>query len=302
MCTPNTELKFCTCIEGDIAEIKNIYIWTLYRYYGSRESLIRGKAMMPVKDFQNGISLENISSKLNEGNLFDFDYIPQERDTLSIRFNAENRTEYKYLSLIFRNGTWQQGQNYLFTSIEKNIAKGEVKVIYQEENEFLKHCENLKIQNGIEIPESVKVRCANLKNDSRDPIYLAIKNFKEYKVFYHPDFIKSVTDQYFNEFPESEDLSRFQSLLDEAQTKFSLKEKKFVSEKTDFYFINQCLEKSDNNVQYVFVAIHIKGEEYMIINGRFYAKPIFSKGKRKTYFISKTKKINYEIFKLSKDY
>lgn len=79
--------------------------------------------MMPVNDFQNGISAENISSKLNEGNIFDFDYTPQERDTLSIRFNAENRTEYKYLSLIFKDGIWQQGQNHIFTSIEKNICR-----------------------------------------------------------------------------------------------------------------------------------------------------------------------------------
>ena len=164
MCTPNTELRFCTCIEGDIPEIKNIYVWTLYRYYGSRESLRRGKAIMPVKDFQNGISVENIRSKLNEGNIFDFEYTPQERDTLSIRFNAEHRAEYKYLSLIFRDGIWRKGSNPFFTSIQKNIAKGEVKVIYREENKFLKHCEYLESKYGIEIPESIKIQCANLKN------------------------------------------------------------------------------------------------------------------------------------------
>jgi len=119
---------------------------------------------MPVKDFQNGISVENIRSKLNEGNIFDFEYTPQERDTLSIRFNAEHRAEYKYLSLIFRDGIWRKGSNPFFTSIQKNIAKGEVKVIYREENKFLKHCEYLESKYGIEIPESIKIQCANLKN------------------------------------------------------------------------------------------------------------------------------------------
>ncbi|PVV56519.1 hypothetical protein [Chryseobacterium sp. HMWF035] len=106
MCTPNTELQFCTCTEGNINDIKDIYIWTLYKYLGSRESSLRGKILMPTYNFENGISTENISSKLNEGNIFDFEYTPQERDTLHIKFNAKNRAEYKYFSVIFRDGIW----------------------------------------------------------------------------------------------------------------------------------------------------------------------------------------------------
>jgi hypothetical protein len=134
MCTPNTKLQFCTCIEGDINDVKNIYIWTLLRYLSSKESRLRGKIMMPIYDFENGISAENISSKLNEGNIFDFDYAPQERDTLHIKFNAKNNEEYKYFSLIFRDGIWQEGNNPFFSSRLEEIAEGEIKVIYNENN------------------------------------------------------------------------------------------------------------------------------------------------------------------------
>jgi hypothetical protein len=131
MCIANNELKFCTCVEGNIYEVKNVYIWTLARYIGSKESRIRGKIMKPSKDFENGITADKIISKLNAGNIFDFDYTPQERDTLYISFNAQHRAEYKYFSLIFRDKTWQEGTNPIFTSINNKIAESEVKIIYK---------------------------------------------------------------------------------------------------------------------------------------------------------------------------
>ena len=134
MCAPGNEIKFCTCVEGSIDEIKNIYIWNLSRYIGPKESMRRGKIMIPVKDFENGISAENIISKLNTENIFDFEYTAQERDTLHISFNADITAKYKYFSLIFWEGKWQEGRNSVFTSIIKKIAGGEVKIINKEEN------------------------------------------------------------------------------------------------------------------------------------------------------------------------
>lgn len=105
MCIPNTELRFCTCAEADIYEIKNIYIWTLRRYLGPKESNRRGKIMIPTENFNNGISIENIIAKLTAENVFDFEYAPKERDTLHISFNAKNREKYLYFSLIYINKT-----------------------------------------------------------------------------------------------------------------------------------------------------------------------------------------------------
>ncbi len=301
MCTPNTELKFCTCIEGDIAEIKNIYIWTLYRYYGSRESLRRGKVMMPVDDFQNGISVENISLKLNEGNIFDFDYAPEERDSLHISFNAENSQEYKYFSLIFKNGIWQEGNNPFFTSIQKEIATGEIKVIYKEENHFLKHCEYLESEYGIVIPESIKVKYAHIKSDSEDPIYLAIRNLKRYKLFYTPEFIKSVAKTYFKIYPD-ENSERLQEMINSAQNKFSLLESKFISGTENFNFLNRCLKDLNYEINKCFsVAIPIDDENYLIINGILSGTMITKVIREKKYIKNKTQKLRFENFEIIKN-
>lgn len=302
MCTPNTELQFCTCTEGDIYETKDIYIWALYRYHGSREPLIRGKVMMPVKDFENGISAENMISKVNHENIFDFDYTPQERDTLYISFNAKNRTEYKYFTLIFRDGVWQKGNNPVFGSIEEEIAKGKIKVIYKEENIFLKHCEYLKDNYGIKIPESIKVRCANLKDDSPDPIYLAIKNFKEYKIFYRQEFIKYVVKTYFKIYSD-ENSDRLQTIINSAQNKFSLLENKFISKTENLAFLNRCFKDLNKDVEKCFtVAIPIGDKEYLFIDGHLIGRTGFKSKRNNKYYKSKLQKIKFEDFELFRDY
>jgi len=303
MCTPNTELQFCTCAEGNINDIKDIYIWSLYRYHGSRESLIRGKVMMPVKDFENGISAEHIISKLNHGNIFDFDYIPQERDTIHISFNAKNRAEYKYFTLIFRDGVWHEGRNPWFVSIEKNIAKGKVKVLYKEENLFLKHCEHLKSEYGIKIPESVKVRCANLKDDSQDPVYSAIKNFKEYKIFYRQEFIEYTVKTYFKIYPD-ENSDRLQAMIDSAQNKFSILEEKFISETENFAFLNRCFKDLDKSLEKCFfITIPFENKEtHLFINSNLIGITGFKSNRNNRYFKNKSQKIKFEDFELFKDY
>ncbi|WP_165571960.1 hypothetical protein [Chryseobacterium vrystaatense] len=49
--------------------------------------------MIPTEDFENGISVENIISQLNTESIFDFEYTPQERDTLDIIFNSKKTTD-----------------------------------------------------------------------------------------------------------------------------------------------------------------------------------------------------------------
>lgn len=301
MCTPNTELQFCTCIEGDIYEIKDIYIWTLRSFVGSKESKIRGKIMKSIEDFENGISTENIISKLNTENIFDFDYIPKENDTLHISFNATNRAEYKYFSLIFRNKIWQEGRNPAFASIEREITKGELKVIYGEENIFLQCCKNLKSEYGIEIPESIKVRYANFEDDSQDPIYLAIINFKEYKIFYKEEFIKQVINTYFHTFSKPENSDILQILVDEAQNKFSLLENKFIPENTNLSFLNRCFKDMGNSTEKCFfIAIPFENkEEYLFVgNDQLYGKIGFKSNRKNSYFKKNSQKLKFEDFHL----
>lgn len=300
MCTPNNEIKFCSCIEGDIYEIKNIYTWTLSRYTGTKESKRLGKIMIPTEDFENGISVENIISQLNTESIFDFEYTPQERDTLDIIFNAKNRTEYKYFTIIFRDQIWQEGRNPIFTSISKEIAAGEIKITYKEENIFLKHCENLKSKYGIEIPESIKERCSNLKNDSQDPVYLAIKDFKEYKIFYNSEFMKYIAKKYFRIYPDTENSDRLQLMVDEAQNSFSLTEKKFVSKEANLSFINQCFNDLNNDLdECLSIAIPVQNDQYLIVEGRLSGRTVFKSKKDNRYFKNISQKLKYEGFELS---
>lgn len=128
MCTPTNEIQFCTCIDEDLKETKDIYIWTLYRYLGEYKSELRGKILMVIKDFYNGISIQSVTEKLNNGNVFDFDYIPKERDSLHISFNASNRREYNYFKVIYRKGRWQEGGNPFFGSHLEKINGGKIDV------------------------------------------------------------------------------------------------------------------------------------------------------------------------------
>lgn len=301
MCTANNEIKFCTCAEGNIDEIKNIYIWTLNRYMSSKESRIRGIIMRPIEGFENGISTDGILSKLNMGNIFDFEYTPQERDTLQIRFNAKHRVEYQYFSLIFKDKIWQKGRNPAFTSKEEKIAEGEVQIMYKKENLFLKHCEDLQAKYGIEIPESVKIKASGLPIDSSDPVYLAIKNFKECKIFYTEDFIELATRKYFDTHPNAESSEKLQLMIDQAQNSFSLPEKKFVSHETDFSFLNDCFHDLGGNIDKgVVIAIPIQDREYLIVNGFLYGRTVVRSQKDKRYFKNKNQKLKYEGFESSK--
>lgn len=128
MCNVTNTIKFCTCVNEDLKKEKDIYIWTLYRYLGSRESKFVGKIMLPVDDLNNGITVENIISKLNKENVFDFDYTAVDKDSLHICFNAEKFNHYKYFTLIFKKGVWQEGSNSFTSALEEVIAKGKIEL------------------------------------------------------------------------------------------------------------------------------------------------------------------------------
>ncbi|WP_262148576.1 hypothetical protein [Chryseobacterium foetidum] len=91
-----------------------------------------------------------------------------------------------------------------------------------------------------------------------------------------------------------------QSLVDKAQTQFSLSDKKFISEKVDFSFLNECLTNFESYLDCLFITIPLKEDVYIITDGRLHLEEIISKGKRKTHFINKAQKLNYEVFSLKR--
>jgi HEAT repeat protein len=131
MCQENNRFIFCSCVDEDENpekdELVDYYTWYLTKYLGSKESSIRGKIMIPKKDLGNGITLKNTLDQLNsDTNCFDFDYVPSERDCLGIQI-PHPIERHRYFKVIFIDNKWQQGSNYVFTSITEKIASGKIK-------------------------------------------------------------------------------------------------------------------------------------------------------------------------------
>lgn len=126
MCQNNLEIKFCTCAKM-VKENMNEYYWVLNRFIGTKENNRRGKIAIPLNDLGNGITTDNIIEFLNKNNCFDFEYLPQDLDTLVISIFKENNHR-NYFSLIFKNNSWIKGNNPAFRSIKKPIAEGKVEV------------------------------------------------------------------------------------------------------------------------------------------------------------------------------
>ncbi len=128
MCNAPNKLIFCSCTtKDDKAKLIGAHEWTLYRFIGSKESQMRGKMVAPSNHLDADISLEDVLIEMNARNCFDFEYIPQEKD--SFQMNNGGQPDYKYFNLIFKNGKWESGSNPGFgRTILETIAKGRLKL------------------------------------------------------------------------------------------------------------------------------------------------------------------------------
>lgn len=125
MCEISKEYKLCTC--DDLAPNDKKNIWTLTRYIGHRKTDRIGKILRTSDDLGNGISREQLILQMNTKNCFDFEYIPNENDSLHVSTNDDNT--YKYFNIIYKNGLWIEGGNPVFTSITETIAEGKIEII-----------------------------------------------------------------------------------------------------------------------------------------------------------------------------
>lgn len=106
--------------------LESDYVWILTRLVGLKEGKFVGKILPPTNDLGNGITPENLIEQLNQSNIFDFEYEPNENDSLKISFQKVSELK-EYFTLIYRDGKWQSGRNPLFSSITKQIAKGKIR-------------------------------------------------------------------------------------------------------------------------------------------------------------------------------
>lgn len=126
----NNNFIFKSLLKGSTAFLKPTYIWKLSRHIRSKEERPQfvGGVKIIADNLNNGITTSIIINKLNEENIFDFPYIPKEKDTLVISYKKENYN--MSLSLIFLNGKWKEG---LSIGLEEYIAEGEI-IIKEKEN------------------------------------------------------------------------------------------------------------------------------------------------------------------------
>lgn len=83
---------------------KFVYFWRLERFKATPKDLF--DTTFPMSPLGNGIQniKEDLISKLNSQNLFDFDYLPKENDFLSIY--PYDRDSLGYLNLVYMENAW----------------------------------------------------------------------------------------------------------------------------------------------------------------------------------------------------
>ncbi|RYE54743.1 MAG: hypothetical protein EOP48_11660 [Sphingobacteriales bacterium] len=144
MCDPIKGFKLCTCVNEPVVHNKNsrrykkqnpgkkpeVFKWQLLRYVKTEYSGEMGSVRMPSHDLGRGLTEQYVVQKLNEENCFDFDYTPQERDSLAIQ--VDDRWDF-YLAFTFKNGQWMIGRDFdAFNDVMKELGEGKLKPIKED--------------------------------------------------------------------------------------------------------------------------------------------------------------------------
>ncbi|MGH1386280.1 hypothetical protein [Kordia sp.] len=163
MCTPNNDIKFCTCepteeihvnfadeveriyemrkFEAEMAKENGTYNdthfkWELNRFHKPLLSRM-GQMSTARKIFNDKLTEEAILSFLNSGTSFDFEYVPDEKDLIEIRehfkylqINKDSgikrpKINSRAMSFTFLSGEWHIG-DYSGGYSYRNLKKGTV--------------------------------------------------------------------------------------------------------------------------------------------------------------------------------
>jgi len=91
---------------------RKFYLWELKRFKEQKKNDFE-MDIFPSTSEKRGIQIikTQILSEINFRNIFDFNYVPIEKDFLSIR-NIKDNDE--YLNLYFRHGKWEE-EYFLYT-------------------------------------------------------------------------------------------------------------------------------------------------------------------------------------------
>ena len=130
MCESIDKYIFCTCAPGTGAArmgAKKLpdHSWRLARFIKEEWSGMMGRVMMPRKDLGEGITEDQLLAQLNGGQLFDFDYQPQEMDQLTI-WHKWAKSGSSRISLLYTDGSWAPGMHPAFSTISEELHNGKV--------------------------------------------------------------------------------------------------------------------------------------------------------------------------------
>ena len=97
MCKIDTSFKLCTC-SGHIDRTKPH--WVLERMNINMKDVDR--VLIGHFPFEHFINEDKILEEMNARNVFDFEYKPKQKDTLSLYFEED------FFHLIYTNGKWRE--------------------------------------------------------------------------------------------------------------------------------------------------------------------------------------------------
>ncbi|MGB1039565.1 MAG: hypothetical protein ACPGVD_01680 [Flavobacteriales bacterium] len=140
MCSNVKDFTLCSCVEKNEPTIHNKksrrnkklqpkikFKWTIKRYLSTPEKdfIAMGSIAMPRNYLNSWLTNDRVLSKLNNANCFDFDFIPEEKDTLNI---SQDDNWFNYLSFTYQRGKWIEGIGYdAFDDEIEIIKKGKLK-------------------------------------------------------------------------------------------------------------------------------------------------------------------------------
>jgi len=110
MCNPGDRIRLCTCPDAAVpkdSSKRHQVQWTLRRRTGTRD--VVGRVAIPSEQIGKNLSLERIENNLNSSNCFDFEYSPEEGDTLILSSTLDVDDSFLYLE--FANGSWSGGSS-----------------------------------------------------------------------------------------------------------------------------------------------------------------------------------------------
>lgn len=98
MCQISNQIKFCTC-NKQVALTANSNFWVIYR---QRTGAVIGEVVFNENTLQlEDIEVQKLQDKLNETNMFDFEYIPENEDKLIVNLSYKGQNAeycFKYMN------------------------------------------------------------------------------------------------------------------------------------------------------------------------------------------------------------